>query len=53
MGAWVDDSVHVKIEIIKLFTIGVGLGRIDRDLLPIDLSGALLNHGGDDLGVFG
>lgn len=49
--AWMDDAVHVQIEVVKLHAIGVGLRRVHWYFNAIDNLGMLLNAIDDDLWV--
>lgn len=54
MRARVNDAVHVQIQVIELFAIGVGPGAIHRNNGAIVQGNRLvLDHWGDNLGVFG
>lgn len=46
-----DDSIHVEVQIIELFTVGVCASCIDRDGDSIDFERLLFDDGGYDLGI--
>ena len=50
MRAWMDDTVEVEIEIVHLFSVGVGLSGVDGILNAID-DIALLDDTIDNLGI--
>ena len=41
--AWVNDAIHVQVEVVKLNAVGVGLRRVHRDFHAVDELSMLLN----------
>ena len=46
-----NDAIHVEVQIIELFTVGVCASCVDGDGDSIDLEGLFFDDWGYDLGV--
>lgn len=54
MGTGVNNAVHVEVEIIELFAVGIGTGGVNRYYGAIfHCYGLVLNDWRDDFGVLG
>eukprot|EP00951_Prasinocladus_malaysianus_P046753 scaffold647915_cov45-Prasinocladus_malaysianus.AAC.2 len=42
--AWVNDAIHVKVEVVKLYPLRIRLGCVHGNIDAIDFLGMLLNH---------
>jgi hypothetical protein len=51
MGTWVNNAVHVQVQVIHLLAIGVRARRVDGNLLSIYFLRQFLNHLRNDLRV--
>lgn len=51
MRAGVNNAIHVQVEIVKLFAIGVCFGRINRDFFSVDIARLGFDDWRNDLGV--
>lgn len=52
MSAWMDDAVHIKIEIVELEAIGVGLGEVWVNQHSIHLLREYFNRVHDGFAIF-
>lgn len=50
MAAWMDNAVHIQVEIVELFAIGIGFCRINGNGVAIDYLWLLLDNLSDNLG---
>ena len=52
MRARMDNTIHVEIQIIKLFIIGIWSSGVDGNSNSIDLSWMFFDYRGDNFGIF-
>lgn len=51
MSTWVNDTVHIQVQIVHLISIGVGTRGVHGNLFAVDFLRKLLDNGGDDLRI--
>ena len=47
-----NDSVHVEVQVVEFFAIGVWASRVNWDFLSIDFPGLFLDNRADNLGIW-
>lgn len=43
----VNDTIHIQVQIVKLFTVGIGLGGVHRNHLAVDIFGFFFDYSRD------